>query len=704
MSVSFLPLLREELDLLEGPAMADGQPSWTLHDPVRNLFFRIDWVTFEILQRWSLGRVEAIVAEINQQTTLHISEEDVGHVIKFFEAQQLLQPGAAFSPKAMAEQFERQTGSVFKWLLHHYLFFRVPLLNPDAWLGRWRWLADVFYTRVFVGLTAAAFLTGMYFVFRQWDVFKSTLVDTFTFDGLLAYGIAIVVVKFLHELGHAFTAKRYGCRVPAMGVAFLVMWPVAYTDTNETWRLRDRYQRLKVASAGILTELMVAAWSTMIWAFLPDGAVRIAFFVLATTSWVATLAINASPFMRFDGYFILSDALDMPNLHSRSFGLARWRLRELLFDLKEPAPEIFEHKVGLALIGFAWATWLYRLVVFLGIAVLVYSYFFKVLGVLLFAVELLWFIAWPLRSELREWWLRWPLIKSRQRSRWTFLLALAFVVVFCLPWPGRVGGSALLRPAEMWPIHAPSGARIESLPFKEGAKVMEGDTLISLHVPDLEMRKMALQARLVQQEWQADTSSLNSDLGKNLAVNRSLLAMMQVEWNGLNSEALQFSPRAPFNGYLRDLEPDLHIGQWVTRKERLGFVVRDDGQWIAETWLDENAAQRVRKGDAAIFEMDSSNGSLVRLKVQSIDEDSSRVLTRPELSAQAGGHVLTREKNQQLWAESAIYRVTLVPDALPSELQGHTWRGHLTIYVAWQVPLWRYVQHSLAVLVREISF
>ena len=133
-------------------------------------------------------------------------------------------------------------------------------------------------------------------------------------------------------------------------------------------------------------------------------------------------------------------------------------------------------------------------------------------------------------------------------------------------------------------------------------------------------------------------------------------------------------------------------------------MVKDDGKWFAETWLDEAAAQRVRPGDTAVFTTDSGSGPLIKLKVKAIDEDASRVLHRPELSAQAGGHILTRAKNSQLWAENAIYRITLVPDAIPSDLQVNTWRGNLTIHVDWEIPAWRYIRHSLAVLVREVSF
>jgi len=278
-----LPLLREELDLLAGPALADGQPSWTLHDPVRNQFFRIDWPTFEILSRWSLDDPQAIAESVAESTTLQLSASDVEQVARFLLENQLVQPQGSDSARKLAARLEQIQGSAFKWLLHHYLFFRIPLWRPDAWLGRWLGVAQLFYSRTFLALTLLALGLGLYHVMRQWDVFTASLVDTFSLSGLASYGVALVAVKFLHELGHAFTAKRLGCRVPTMGVAFLVLWPVAYTDTNETWRLTSRWQRLQVACAGIATELAVAAWATLAWGLLPDGEWRSAAFVLATT-------------------------------------------------------------------------------------------------------------------------------------------------------------------------------------------------------------------------------------------------------------------------------------------------------------------------------------------------------------------------------------------------------------------------------------
>jgi putative peptide zinc metalloprotease protein len=699
-----LPRLREELDLLPGPVLSDGQPSWTLHDPVRNSFFRIDWPTLEILQRWDMDDPESMAEDVNRHTTLSLTSADVEGVAQFLVQHQLVQVSFAGGPSKMAEQLAKIEGTPLKWLLHHYLFFRFPLVKPDAWLTRWLPVARLFGTRSFVVVTLLALVMGLTQVLRRWDVFSASLVDTFNLEGLLSYSVALFCVKLLHELGHAFTAKHFGCRVPTMGVAFLVMWPVAYTDTNETWRLTNRFQRLRVASAGIAVELVVAAWATLAWALLPEGGLQSAAFVLATTSWVATLAINASPFMRFDGYFILMDALDMPNLHGRSFALARWKLREWLFDLDEVPPEHFSPSTQAALIAFAWTTWLYRLVLFLGIAGLVYVFFFKLLGVILFAVEILWFVLWPIRAELRVWQARWADIRHRVRTRKSVIVGMVVCLLVLLPWPGRINTSAVLHPQESWPVFAPAGAWVEALPLTHGAVVAEGNPLVTLFMPDLASREKTLLVRLDQQRVQAATSGFDDEMRKRLKVAEQTLVTTETEWQGVQAERSQFHPQAPYAGRFFMTDPDLSVGQWVGKKESLGLLVKQGSAWLVETWLDEDDVVRVHMGQDASFWVDSTSGVMLKLKVTAIDQDAARVLPRRELAANLGGHVVTREKNGQLMPERAVYRVVLAVQTMPDDMQDHAWRGRVTIHAEWSSPAGRYLRQVLAVLVREIGF
>ena len=708
-----LPTLREELALYPGPHLADGQPSWTLHDPVRNQFFRIDWLTFEIISRWSLDAMAAIAEAIILETALRPDTADVEAVTRFLVENQLVKPAGADSARQFSERLTKMRGNWQSWLLHHYLFFRIPLVRPDKWMNRCVSYVEPLYSRGFAYLTLAVLVLGVVEVFRDWERFSATLIDTFSWNGLLGYGVALAGIKVLHELGHAFTAKRYGCRVPAMGVAFLVMFPVAYTDTNEVWKLSSRQQRLAVAAAGVVTELVIAAWATLAWGLLPEGIPKSIAFMLATTTWVATLAINTSPFMRFDGYFLLSDWLDMPNLHNRSFAMARWDMRERLFGLGLPPPEHFPRQRTAGLILFAYATWIYRLVVFLGIAALVYAFFIKAVGVLLFIVEIGWFVLLPFWNEFKLWpalvkqdghpaGLR-ALLRQQHRAKRSAWLAALLLVLFVLPWPTRQAASGNLKPSEIFPIHAPAGAQVVTMPWSEGSLVRVGQSLLELTSPELQLRWRRAQARLESLRLQVSAAGVNAEQRQNMPVLAQEESKAQAELANVQAEMALYAPTAPFDGVLRDLDPDLQPGIWVGHRERLGVLVNTQRLQV-ETYLDEDAVRRIQVGDLARFFADGLEGPVLKLAVSAIDQDASRVLNNGQLAAHVGGSIMTREKRGQLVPERSIYRVTLSVESDPDALAQQSWRGHVVIHGQWEAPGLAFLRSAMVLIWRELGF
>ena len=698
---SSLPLLRQELSIDAGPRLADGQPSWTLHDPVRNLFFQIDWPSFEMLSRWELRDPQAVVDEINRDTALQLDGHAIERLLAFLGEQQLLQPGRG-SAAAFAAMRERQRGNWQQWLLHNYLYFRVPLLRPDRWLD---WLAPrlaFLFSPAFRWLTLAAGVFGLAGAYREWDRFSATLMDTLSWQGAMLYGAAVTFAKVCHELGHALTAKRYGCRVPTMGVAFLVMWPVAYTDTNEVWKLARREQRLAVAGAGIMTELMIAAWATLAWFWLPEGGPRQVAFLLSTTTWIATVAINASPFMRFDGYFLLSDYLGLPNLHSRAFALARWDLRERLFALGDPAPESFAPRLKTGLVLFAWAVWIYRLVLFLGIAALVYHFFIKAVGILLFAVEISWFVALPLWREVQVWRTRRAALRhSRRAWRSTAILAL-LALALLLPWPDRVLTSGLLQPRTRLALYAPAHSSVAALPVANGQRVDTAQPLLRLSSPELELREGETGARADLLAWQSAAAGLDATSRKDWQVLDDQLAFAGAERATVAADQQRYRPLAPYAGVLVDVDPDLRPGEWLKDREYLGSLVAS-GPWQVVTYVDEESVRRIAKGDRALFIADGLAGPALRLTVASIDSDASRTLGEPELATLFGGDVLVREKSGVLYPEHAVYRVVLDADADLSAASP-AWRGRVAIAGQWEAPALRFLRAAAAVARREAGF
>ncbi len=696
-----LPGLREELTIEPGPRLSDGQPSWTLHDPARNLFFQIDWPNFELLSRWHLGQPDAVITGVNRDTTLELDTSALQDLLTFLRDQHLLQPASGGAP-AMAASLAKQRGSVGNWLLHNYLFFRIPLVRPDRMLRRVQPFVAFLFTRGFWWLTLLAAVLGGVAAYRESDRFVATLMDTLTWQGAVAYGAALTFAKTCHELGHAFTAKHYGCRVPTMGLAFLVMWPVAYTDTNDVWKLPKREQRLAVAGAGILTELAIAAWATLAWAWLPEGGPKQIAFLLSTTTWVSTLIINGSPFMRFDGYFLLSDYLGIPNLHSRAFALARWDLRERLFKLNEPAPEHFSPRLQKGLVIFAWAVWIYRLVLFLGIAALVYHFFIKAVGIFLFAVEISWFIALPLWREIKEWRSRWPQIRSGRRVHYSAWLALLLVALALLPWPNRVLTSGLLQPQQRMALYAPAHAVIADMPVANGQAVSADQPLLSLASPDLDLRAEETGARQGALSWQSGAAAFDNKTRKDWQLLQDQLAHANAEQATVGADLQRFRPLAPFPGRVVDIDPDLRPGDWLKTQEPLGELIGDGG-WQVVTYVDEDEIRRLQLGDRALFIADGMSGPNLPAEVASIDRNASRTLGEPALATLAGGHVLVREKNNILYPEQAVYRVVLKVDAKLTAASPLL-RGHVAIAGQWESPVSRFLRAAGAVAWREAGF
>ena len=425
-------------------------------------------------------------------------------------------------------------------------------------------------------------------------------------------------------------------------------------------------------------------------------------FLLSTTTWISTVAINASPFMRFDGYFLLSDWLGLPNLHSRAFALARWDLRERLFALGEPVPEHFSPRLRRGLIVFSWAVWIYRLVLFLGIAALVYHFFVKAVGILLFAVEIGWFVALPFVHEFKAWRKRWPALRASRRARTSGVLAALAVILCFVPWPSRVLTSGLIEPRDQFALYAPRHAVLEALPVKEGARVAKGAPLLRLASPDLVARAGAYGARESLLAWQSASAGLDASTRKDWQLLGDQLAYAQAEQETLKADATRYAPVAPYAGTLVDVDPDFRPGEWLHEGELVGRVV-GDGSWQVVTYVDEEDIQRIARGDRGLFIADGQAGPAVRLRVASIDRDASRTLGEPELASLFGGHVAVREKNGVFFPERAVYRVVLDIDGTPPSGQ-RVWRGRVAVVADWQAPALRFARAALAVLWRESGF
>lgn len=654
-----LPPLREDLILFPAADNRDGSPAWMIHDPVVNRFYRIGWLEFEMLSRWQ-DSGSALLARLNAETTLAADAQSLAALLQFLEQNFLLRadtPQASARLAAMAESHSRRD---LRWLLHHYLYIRIPLVRPDRWLAAALPYVRFIYTRAFALLVLALSVTGLVLASRQWDEFLVSFQDSFTPSGVLAYMAALAFVKVMHELGHAFTATRYGVRVAHMGLALVVMFPMLYTDTSESWKLTDHRKRLAIVAAGMTTEIGIAALSTLCWSLVDDGVLRSAFFFLATTSWVLSLAINASPFMRFDGYFVLSDLLDIPNLHMRCFAFGRRFLRNWLLGWHEPLPEILPRRTERFLTVFAFVVWLYRLTVFAGIAVGVYLYFFKALGIFLFCVEISWFILLPIYSEFRVWWRRRSEIVLRRRLIALGLLLAVGAFVF-VPLRHGVHAPGWVRAGSTQALYAPFPARVSHI--HPAGPVRAGEVLLTLESPDTRAKRTQAEAASATVWSQLRHADVTEQGTAQRGLLGSRLRQEQAEALSATQEVERLELVAPFSGTLTDLDPLVHAGVWVNTRQELGMLV-SGRTWYAEAFVDQDGLQHVRIGDPArVYVPDSFEPLLARV----VEIDSARTVTLPNpmLDAAHGGSIRVSTANDKHEVEHALYRVRMRLESAP---------------------------------------
>lgn len=690
--------------------MPGGAPTWHLHDPVRNSFYKLGQKTFEILSHWRDGTPEEIAGTVKTASPLNVSREDVLKVSSFLQAHCLTRLQDAEGTRRLLEIAAGQRMGWGMWLLKNYLFIRIPLFRPDrfliltypyiAWLYR-PWVS---------WMLAVLGVLGIYLAGRQWDKFATSLGDIFTWQGIVWFALALSLAKIVHELGHAYTARRYGVRVASMGLAFLVLWPVLYTDVTDAWRLPSARGRMAIASAGMIAELAVAVLATLAWSFMPDGSARTAVFLVATTTWIGTLMVNAMPFLRFDGYFLLSDFLRVENLFERSFALARWRLREFLFGLNRPPPEIHPPTLGRFLIGFGYVVWIYRFFLFLGIAALVYVFFFKLLGLILFAVEIWWFILRPILAELKEWWRAKSEARLNLRTALTFAAFGGTVFLIFLPWRGAIEVPAVITSEKHVELFAPHPARIGAFSVSSGDAVSRGTQLIKLSSPLIDHKITLTQKRIRLLQWEvANSGAATGDNPRRVIALEELNAARE-ELLGHRLERSRLTLTAPFSGIVTALAPNVHQGQWI--EPGLPLIALDKAQRrIIQGVVAEPDLQRISLGSESVFYPDQADLVPVPARIAEIGSAAVSNLTFSELGSVHGGPIAVLrgmaggEDNRRLVPESAHYRIVFTPTGAGSHIPfTRTVRG---IAVVDGKPLsladraWRLI---LGVVIRESGF
>lgn len=694
---STLPELRTELQIKPGIRELDGSMSWLIFDPLRHQYYQIDNKNRQILQLWGAAAAGEIVDRLSE---FSVSLEDIEDLLRFLWLNSLtvLPPNGKID--FYLAQSEAKKGRPINRLLHGYLFVRIPLIRPERFLKKTEPLTRLFFTRswwFFIGFIS---LSGLFLTSRQWDQFTHTFEHFFSLQGLFYYGVALAFVKCLHELGHGYAATRFGCRVNSMGVAFIVMFPVLFTDTTDSWKLSSRRKRLIISAAGVAVELSLAAIATLMWVFLEDGPLRSTAFFIATTSWMMSVLVNMNPLMRFDAYHFLSDAVGVQNLQARSFALGRWSLREILFGLNEPAPEAMSLRIRRGLTAFAWLTWTYRFFLFLGIALLIHNTVFKPFGSVLGAIELLFFIAIPVMNEFKQWWVRRSELFAGFSGWVTASVLAGLVLAGLIPWQSTIRIPAVLEAMDQSSLYAPGVGQIEQLHVAQGDHVRKGDPLITLGSVEISSKILATQRRIDLTNALLNRIAADADDRGHKIVLQTELRQWQEELTGLQEQESLFHVVAPIDGVVANLNSGLHEGRWVNEQSHLGSVISESGARISG-YVSAADLGRIGKGDQAVFIPDVPEQEQVTGAIAILNTANAEYLTIPELASHYDGPIAVNKVDDDLKPLKAWYNVRVDVDTI-DQVVTRAVRGTLLAQGDAESLALRFWRRAVHVILREV--
>jgi putative peptide zinc metalloprotease protein len=668
--------LRQDLELFETAPYEDGSPRWRLHDPVANKFYDLGWLEVEVLRELrsnpdpeldSAGMAKIIANRAN----VMCNSQQIDGFMEF-----LLQHDLFWLEGEKAQEYrQKMRGSnLHKWALkiwHQYLFIRIPILYPDALLDKLLpWVGWAFRPRIWwiFGLITAL---AVYLTSRQLDYFLNTFVSYFTPLGFVYFTVALVIAKILHEFGHALAARRYGCSVRAMGLAVMMFWPILYTDTTDAWRLRSRRKRVYIGLAGMMVELGIASVCLLLWNFMPEGVLRTVLFMLASSTWLMTLAVNLNPLMRFDGYYVLSDLSGVENLQERSNAMGRWKIREWLFGFGEKAPEAGRRW----LIPFSYAVWLYRLTIFFGICYLVYAYFFKALGIILAIAQFFRLLVMPIGKEILVWWEKRESASAHHVKRTAISLFVA-LLLFVIPIDNELELPAYWQGQGVVTLYAPISGRLEKLPAAWERTAVAGESLVVIRSPDLEFELDQVDHDVKASKYKLERTGVNSGLAQDrLSLSAELSGALHKRAD-LQAQLLDANLVAPFDGMITDIQPDLREGDWVSKGDKLLTVVDDRaGEIVA--YLSESELGVVKESASGLFYPDGGARAPLRAHLVEVEGFALEQLDQPYVASLYNGPLDVRDgKDGALIPQRATYRLHL---ALEGAARDRVLRGQLVM-------------------------
>ena len=532
-----------------------------------------------------------------------------------------------------------QRGRKLLFSLMNPLAIRVPILDPERFLSAtyplvkplFGWFGAIIYlTLILSGIALAA---------MHWSELTENITDrVLTTENLLYLLLSYPLVKALHELGHGYVVKHWGGEVHELGVMFLVFIPVPYVDASASAAFREKWRRALVGAAGIFVELLLAVLALFVWLNVEPGPFRAFAFNIMLIGGVSTLLFNGNPLLRFDGYYVLSDLIEIPNLGQRANRYIGYLIQRYLFKMSKASSPATAKGESTWFVIYSIAAFIYRMFIMVAIILFVASKFF-IVGILIAIWSCVMMFGLPLAKQLR-FMVTNPGLHRRRPQAFavvTLILCAISLIILVLPTPYRTSAEGIVWMPGNNVVHARTEGTVIDILAKPNSSVQIGDPLIQLQEPFLAAQVKVLQAEVNELEMRYAALNVEDRVDAKIALQQLQHARARLALNLQKTSDLIV--RSPANGKFILPRPTDLPGSFVRKGQTLAYVSKFTDS-IVKVAVSKDLIDVVRNKTKKVeIRMAEHINNVIPATIQRIEPAATNKLPSLALSTLGGGKI-----------------------------------------------------------------
>ncbi len=645
-----LPILRKDLEFHKS-----SEREWYIFDPLSEKYFHLGYKEYQFIRELATHKTMDELRDSLSISQLNVSESEVAEFIDFLTINKLIYLPASKLEIEMLALSERKP----KMWLSSYLYLKFPILNPDRFISATEPFFKIFFSPFVLVVLSFGAIYGYVSLIPEFVRYRDEFVLSMSFRHLSSFIILIAVIKSFHELAHAYTAKHFGVRVRTMGFALIFFMPRLYTDLTDAWRL-DRIYRFYTSSAGIIFELILGGYAVIGWRLTGDGTFHSLCFYLFTISVLNSLLFNGNPLMRFDGYFMLSDLLELKNMGQRaSLIFQRWRYR-YFWGITIPKKEtVLGTTRGVFLYVYGICSFIYRIFLYASIITLVYFKFVKWIGLLLAIHAIYLFFITPIIKEIK-------FVKNNISAKnifkviTTLLILSCFVTMIFIPFKFTEMVPCEIDSASREIIYVDTPGYLNEILEKTGNKVDKGEPLFELSNPLIEgkLKDKLVEIKIAKLNLHKIDGKAKTRRYRNIFVNK--IKSIESICDDFKRKLVKLSLTSKIDGTLVVYENST-MGRWLKTGTAVGEVF-DKKNIIVNLYVENKSLSELSELDSIqVHPNNDKKGFIVELDV--ISKTPIQSALNP-LTLK-----LLRDKNR--YKDKVFYKITSFPLPKPKKGNGN---------------------------------